>query len=349
MRPRYPEIDRITPRLARHAPNARLAVMSRHSLTFICAAGLVIGVASVWCGAVRAQSAATAPAPVTPVNAPHPEREVRPDRPKVPTSNLPPVPITSPDVSAGVIEGFGAGPDRIRALAQRAAGASGDDERAAKQEIVATQGDQGQLDESQSVAEISFLKSERTPLLGGLSGGEPSTDQAADGSSVGSGKAGDSSNWVLDTLAALGVVVGVVLLTRWAMGRLSGRVSVSGGRSPVEVISRTAVAPRNHVILLKVGQRIVVANDSPTGMRTLTEIIDPEEVALLLAETAAGASPGVQGGFRQLMGKLNGDYDAADRAANEGGDESEHFVDRARDRLSALRSRVRAARISEEA
>jgi len=50
----------------------------------------------------------------------------------------------------------------------------------------------------------------------------------------------------------------------------------------VEVLSRTTVAPRSHVVLMRVGTRILVVSDSPAGMRTLASVEDAEEVAELL-------------------------------------------------------------------
>lgn len=292
---------------------------------------------------------------------PRPEQPPRPQSPQVQAA-LPPRPdVADADVErspdgADSFGGYGATSQRIRALAQRAAETPRYDPPSPGNKTeaieVANRGSENSTGAVGNQAPTSSADPEqaRTPLFGGRFGRAGSSEANAQ---AGEGDAnpdrGSSSSWMLDTLGALGVVVALALLTRWVLSRLSGRVAVSGGPSVVEVLSRTAIAPRNHVILLKVGQRVIVASDSPAGMRTLAEIDDPEEVALLLAETAARTTQGVRGGFRQLMGKLNRDYDAAERHAAEGGDDAEHFVDRARDRLSALRSRIQATRISEEA
>ena len=101
--------------------------------------------------------------------------------------------------------------------------------------------------------------------------GTGSTGQGATGS-LGDG-------WLLSTLAALGVVLVIVFGIRWLLRR-GGVVSTSVPQgSVVEVLSRTTVAPRSHVVLMRVGQRILVVSDSPAGMRTLASVHDAEEVA----------------------------------------------------------------------
>ena len=276
-------------------------------------------------------ASARAQTPETPPVAPRPDEVVTgPERP------------ARPDASATRPVLYGDSPERIRALAQRAAV---DPSAALNPPGPAHRDDD---DDSDPVNDAPT----KTPLFGDPPAARPSNPGASADSSQPSGDApaaSQPSNWMLDTLAALGIVVGVVLLTRWAMARVGGRVTVTTGRSPVEVLSRTAIAPRNHVVLLKIGQRIIVAGDSPAGLRALTEISDPQEVALILAETAVRESTSIRKGFGQLIARLNGDYDAAERVTQEGGDSSEHLIDRARDQLSALMSRVRAARIREEA
>ena len=82
------------------------------------------------------------------------------------------------------------------------------------------------------------------------------------------GSAGDKApllgrNWMMNTLAALGVVIGLIFLLRWIAKRsgMGGGVRVSASSPIVEVLSRTTVAPRSHIVLLRVGSRILVVND----------------------------------------------------------------------------------------
>ncbi|MCG8511934.1 MAG: flagellar biosynthetic protein FliO [Rhodospirillales bacterium] len=169
-----------------------------------------------------------------------------------------------------------------------------------------------------------------------MNGGGPGG--STDGSNASGGAFGSST--LLNTLAALGLVIGLVLLLRWVAGRFGGRAA--GGSSPVvEVMSRTMIAPKNHVLILRIGGRLLVVNDSSSGMRTLAEIDEPEEVAELLGSISATRDSSLTNSFNRMLHKFNGDYEATEDANEEGVDEAEHQVDRARDSVHALLSRLR--------
>jgi len=152
---------------------------------------------------------------------------------------------------------------------------------------------------------------------------------------------GGSAGWVLNTLTALGLVIGLVLLLRFGVAKFGGRVTTLQSRS-VEVLSRTSVAPKNHVLLLRVGGRVLVVGDSGAGLRTLTEIEDPDEVASLLASVEADRETSVTHGFNRMLSRYTGAYASRESFREEGVDNSEADVDRARDSVSSLLGRVRA-------
>ncbi|MEO1237479.1 MAG: flagellar biosynthetic protein FliO [Planctomycetota bacterium] len=149
-----------------------------------------------------------------------------------------------------------------------------------------------------------------------------------------------TGGWLLSTLAALGVVIGLIFATRWAFAKLGGQ-TIARPTPAVEVLSRTAVAPKNQVLLLRVGQRVLVVGDSSSGLRTLADLDDPEEVAGLLQSVTAGSERSLSGGFNQLVARFNGEYDGEARTKVEGGDPDEFRLDRTRDSLSGLVSRLR--------
>lgn len=156
----------------------------------------------------------------------------------------------------------------------------------------------------------------------------------------GSGGA-DGGNWVLNTLAALGVVIGLVFGLRWLLRR-GGVVSTAAPRgSVVEVLSRTTVAPRSHVVLMRVGQRILIVSDSSAGMRTLGQVEEPEEVAELLGSIDSSSPTSMSASFQGAMKKLSGQWSDAEGA----GDADASFddgvtMDRTRGAVSSLRSRL---------
>lgn len=155
------------------------------------------------------------------------------------------------------------------------------------------------------------------------------------------GTSRDDSEWVLNTLTSLGLVIGLILLARWGWSKMGGTVAARGS-SVVEVLSRTTVAPRNHVLLLRVGGRVLVVGDSTAGLRTLASIEDPDEVAGVLEAVTAAKGNSITNGFSQLLSHTDRDFSSHERLAEEGGDDGEYRFDRARDSVSSLLSRIRA-------
>lgn len=165
--------------------------------------------------------------------------------------------------------------------------------------------------------------------------------EAASGEPDGENGNTPTGGWALSTLAALGVVIGLIFAARWAYTKMGGTV-VARSSPVVEVLARTPVAPKNHVLLLRVGQRVLVVGDSSTGLRTLADLDDPEEVASLLQSVTASSERSVTKSFNSLVSRFNTDYDGRGRVADEGGDHQEVHLDRTRDSLSGLASRLRS-------
>ena len=151
----------------------------------------------------------------------------------------------------------------------------------------------------------------------------------------------EDQSYLLNTITALGIVIAIIFLLKKIISKMSGTVSTKTNNSLVELLSRTSVAPRNHVLVLRVGQRVLIVSDSSQGLRTLSEITNPEEIAHILANVSAGKPNSVSRSFNQLFKRYDGDYDQS-QWTEEGADQSEHAVDRARDSVSSLLSRVKS-------
>jgi flagellar biogenesis protein FliO len=144
--------------------------------------------------------------------------------------------------------------------------------------------------------------------------------------------------WMLKTLTALGVVIGLALLARLGYARLGGKVAAA---SPVvEVLSRTHVAPRSHVMLLRVGGRVLIVSESSAGMRTLANVDDAQEVADLLGAVSAARPTSISRGFNQLFKRFDEDYDQPS-AVQDGGGVQGGRLGRTRDSVSGLLARMR--------
>lgn len=86
---------------------------------------------------------------------------------------------------------------------------------------------------------------------------------------------------------ALGIVLAIIGAIYWLFRRFYGGAVSSMTTHAVKVLSRTPIAPRQQVMLLKVGRRVVVVGDSNGSLSTLSQIDDADEVAQLLGQLQA--------------------------------------------------------------
>ena len=159
---------------------------------------------------------------------------------------------------------------------------------------------------------------------------------------VSGSRAGSSTfQWVAKTVAALGAVIGLILLLRAVLARMSGRANSTRRGGVVEVLGRFSIAPRSHVLVLRLGRRILAVGETPGGLNTLADINDGEEVADLLRSITQTGSDSSTHRFSKLMGRFNTEYGDEQRIEEEGNDHSEFHIDRARDGVLKLLSRIR--------
>jgi flagellar biogenesis protein FliO len=101
---------------------------------------------------------------------------------------------------------------------------------------------------------------------------------------------------------ALAIVLGAIFLLRWGgrkMFLLHGQAKGHGG---IRVLSRSVLSPKQQLLLLKVGKRLIVVGDSAGHMSALCEITDPDEVAGLMGEVNENRSEPAAKSFRKLFG-----------------------------------------------
>jgi len=178
-----------------------------------------------------------------------------------------------------------------------------------------------------------IVASEQRPLAPGV----------APGSSEGQPAGRPGRSWVLDTLAALAVVILAVFGARAVLRRWSGSSGTVGGAPGVEVLARVGVGPRQQVLLLRLAQRVLVVGQTPAELSRLAEIADAQEVADILAAVQRSRPGSISQGFGQLLQRFHREH--AEHESPEGGqipaDATEAITDRTRDGVSSLLSRLR--------
>ena len=176
---------------------------------------------------------------------------------------------------------------------------------------------------------------ERLPL------GRASSDANGRGGTR-SGEGALSSSWWLNTVTALGAVIGLILLLRLVYSKATGRACATGRSAAVQVLTRVAVAPRSHILLVQLGQRIVVLGESTNGLTRVALIEEPDEIACLLKAVAADRPESITRGFSHMLDRFNRQYVPDDQLTADRHDDPEHVTGRARDEVSGLLSRLRS-------
>lgn len=97
--------------------------------------------------------------------------------------------------------------------------------------------------------------------------------------------ASSSSRWDFFRIpCALGAVILLILGLRSAGKRLSGVGTNKNGGRGVQVLSRSVVAPRQQMLVVQFGRRLLLVGSSGAEMTPLCQLDDPDEVAEVLAQ-----------------------------------------------------------------
>lgn len=95
--------------------------------------------------------------------------------------------------------------------------------------------------------------------------------------------AGSGGGWELLRLAvSLAVVVGLALAARWWIRRSGVAARLHAG--PFDIVARQSVGRGEHVLVARFGPRLLCIHQGRGGMRTLSELSAPAEVASALAD-----------------------------------------------------------------
>jgi flagellar biogenesis protein FliO len=79
-------------------------------------------------------------------------------------------------------------------------------------------------------------------------------------------------------LLSLAIVIAAILILRWAARRFLRLPTTLSGCGAVRVLSRTPVSPKQHVLALAVGKRVLIVADNGQQLSTLCELTDASDV-----------------------------------------------------------------------
>lgn len=128
-----------------------------------------------------------------------------------------------------------------------------------------------------------------------LTRGPADTRDGSDGNKVGGGF------WRI--VPALLLVLALLAGCVWAARKyLPGAVRLGGGgSSSMRVLGRTHVSPRQSIVLVKIGRRVLVVGATAERLTALDSIIDPLEVSELVGQAEAGRSNSATSSFRSAL------------------------------------------------
>jgi flagellar biosynthetic protein FliO len=133
----------------------------------------------------------------------------------------------------------------------------------------------------------------------------------------GAGAVEGSGSWdTIRVFVALLIVLAAIYLCKWLMRRIMGLPSASSSEQLVKVLSRTNISPKQSVVVLQVGQRVLVVADSGQQMSTLCEITDAEEIRAFTGGPVPAKAP-FESVLRREMSRQDGDEDSDAPAASE--------------------------------
>jgi flagellar biogenesis protein FliO len=146
---------------------------------------------------------------------------------------------------------------------------------------------------------------------------------------------------------ALGIVLALVFLCRWAARWMFPSAGVGRSSHVMKVLSRSVIAPKQQLLLIQVGRRLVMVGDCGQQMNALAEISDPDEVASLLGQLRVDAPASERASpFAPLLGRAQQQFDDLPMPPAVDPDEEEGElalagVDQTRGELSGLTEKIR--------
>ncbi len=106
------------------------------------------------------------------------------------------------------------------------------------------------------------------------------------------------------TGAALGVVVGVLLLSVWCLRKAAPRGCRPLPNDVVMLLGQVRLSGKQTAQLMKIGSKLVLVSVTPEGAKPITEITDPDEVSRVLGMCEQANPNGATAAFQEIFEQL---------------------------------------------
>ena len=149
---------------------------------------------------------------------------------------------------------------------------------------------------------------------------------------------------------ALALVISLIGALYWVYKKFFGGATAQRHSGAMSVLTRLAVTPKQHLVLLQVGRRVVLVADNGVQMSPLSEITDPDEVASLIGQLASEktlSAVKAMSSFGNVFGRARNDFDEPvgreprDLADDEEVVAQDPSIEEARGEISGLMEKIR--------
>jgi flagellar biogenesis protein FliO len=135
---------------------------------------------------------------------------------------------------------------------------------------------------------------------------------------------------------ALTAVIALILFLRWGSRKILAIPAAGTSPHVMRVVARSPIAPKQNVLLLRVGQRLVIVGDSGGRLSALGQITDADEIATIVGQAKSNATspPANFGGMLRRLSRRFRGMEPGEIAEDEAGDIEE--TDSRQERQSLL-------------
>lgn len=111
------------------------------------------------------------------------------------------------------------------------------------------------------------------------------------------------SQWstTLSTIASLAVVVFLFLGASMVLRKAQPKQFQRLPTEVVEVLGRTSIAPRQNLVVIRFGAKLILVSQQPGETRTITEVEDPDEVGRLAGLCESHRPESIANSFRDVL------------------------------------------------
>lgn len=119
----------------------------------------------------------------------------------------------------------------------------------------------------------------------------------------GASRAKSAGDWT-QTLAALAAVIGLIFAARLLVRRVGGTQNDARRNGPLEVIARSVVAPKQQLLVVRLGRRLMLVGCGPAGFASLGEVTDEQEVEQIIQAAREAQAASLGAGLKKKLDRL---------------------------------------------